>query len=441
MFCVKCGKEIENNAKYCKFCGNQVTKEQNNTGTHVKVGHRWLVAIIFVMFGVAAFLVVMKMSTKDNNASISNREDVENTDVKGDKEETFVHKEYSEVEEIVESPDISTETSSLTDLDDHLDYDEIYSPILDKCMDIISEDDYEVTDEGYEMINNFAMLNHDSVSKYCDIGYSIKDFSGDGIPELIIGYYNANRKGQVYIDIYALYTISDGKPYLTFEGLERDRYKFIDDGTFCNIGSAGAAENYFGDFALSEDGKSIIWNDFYFSVPSEYDIDDVRFYRNSNGTCDLSVSKELNRETGEFDNAYEYYLENYMTFDASSLDEYLVEYMKKGKSIRACYTLMDMNKLAKRDGYYVLKGSFAGGLEFDLVIDKYTEFDKTCDTSFFGYTYTQGDTPYEWCAKCYDAFWEADVSGSGEINPFIGVFDVKITNGHIDSYYGAYWWD
>lgn len=61
MFCKKCGKEVENSAEFCKFCGTKVVDETNEPKTRPTYQHSeqrtiessaiGILAIIFGAFG------------------------------------------------------------------------------------------------------------------------------------------------------------------------------------------------------------------------------------------------------------------------------------------------------------------------------------------------------------------------------------------------------
>ncbi|MCR5503374.1 MAG: SPOR domain-containing protein [Lachnospiraceae bacterium] len=76
----------------------------------------------------------------------------------------------------------------------------------------------------------------------------------------------------------------------------------------------------------------------------------------------------------------------------------------------------------------------------DLVIDKDTVFDPSCETEFFG-NYEEGDTPLSWFLK-NEKYSREDPDRYMENGPaLIGVFEVGLTGKHIDRFYNTYWWD
>ena len=112
-----------------------------------------------------------------------------------------------------------------------------------------------------------------------------------------------------------------------------------------------------------------------------------------------------------------------------------VKYSGERLGHRLYYTLTDPGKVEFNSSKAVLNGvsteDVAEGSEEGktrtLIIDKKTVFDKTCDMQFFP-GHRSGETPLEWI-------------NHAEPTDIMGVFDVSTTGDHIDSFYGAYWWD
>lgn len=71
----------------------------------------------------------------------------------------------------------------------------------------------------------------------------------------------------------------------------------------------------------------------------------------------------------------------------------------------------------------------------ELVVDKNTIFDKTCDTEFFD-GYKEGEGAYEWVKRMYELS-DDDMYALA----LSGIFEVSLTGNHIDKFFGCYWWD
>ena len=87
-----------------------------------------------------------------------------------------------------------------------------YGEILERFYTIISNPYEDYDDVPGEMgVSEVARNTGDSALDA--IGYIIKDISGDGVPELMIG--TQPEYGQM---VNAVYTLVDGKPQFVFEG-------------------------------------------------------------------------------------------------------------------------------------------------------------------------------------------------------------------------------
>ena len=76
------------------------------------------------------------------------------------------------------------------------------------------------------------------------IGYLVSDIDGDGIQELMIGTTSAVTDDFYGKLVFELYTIDDaGNPIRVFQSSERDRYYYVGDAQFANVGSSSAAES------------------------------------------------------------------------------------------------------------------------------------------------------------------------------------------------------
>ncbi len=76
----------------------------------------------------------------------------------------------------------------------------------------------------------------------------------------------------------------------------------------------------------------------------------------------------------------------------------------------------------------------------NLVLDKTTVFDKDCSVDSFN-NYKAGDTPLTWFQRNYKLMNE-DPEEYIKYGPALsGIFEVGIDGGHIEMYFGSYWWD
>jgi hypothetical protein len=124
-------------------------------------------------------------------------------------------------------------------------------------------------------------------------GYRIADYSGDRIPELLIGDVNNGM-------IYALYTVKDDQVHLTLEGAYRNAYYLLEDGSIFQQASGGAIYSIFGLYDLSADGSETICRDYWFTHEKDGDYEDIRCWHNTVGDMDIAVSEELAMTLEEF---------------------------------------------------------------------------------------------------------------------------------------------
>ena len=125
------------------------------------------------------------------------------------------------------------------------------------------------------------------------------DVSGDGIPELMIGYDTEGYEGQdKQSNVLSLFSIKDGKPVAAFESWARSSHQWIGDGHFFYSGSNGAASTLFGEHHISKDGTEVVWDDFYFS--DETPSGDIAFYHNKTGMYDAAASEVVNMPEEDF---------------------------------------------------------------------------------------------------------------------------------------------
>lgn len=171
---------------------------------------------------------------------------------------------------------------------------QVYDGVLRDFKRIIAEgSDENVNSEGGTGVLE-AISGKKKDTALASIGYVIKDISGDGIPELLIGA--VGRSGR----IYAVYTSVDGKPHFTFESWARNSADYMDGGRFFRQGSNGAMYSIFGKYTISRDGTSLRCNDYYFTFEKDRDFKKIGYYHNTSGKWDKAASKELKISAAEF---------------------------------------------------------------------------------------------------------------------------------------------
>ncbi len=183
-----------------------------------------------------------------------------------------------------------------------IDYNQIYDKILDRCYNILTSDS-DIDGEpapGTTALEEIIIMNgmDDALDK---AGYTIKDISGDEIPELIIGGIS-NNKGSEYFghDLYSVYTCVDGAPCLSFEGWARSNYRMMKDGKLMYQGSGGAMYSMFGIYTLSTDGTFLTCNDYYFTAEKDETYTEIAYFHNKSGKAEKSASEELSTTSEKF---------------------------------------------------------------------------------------------------------------------------------------------
>ena len=129
------------------------------------------------------------------------------------------------------------------------------------------------------------------------LGYAVEDLSGDGVPELVIGFLSDHSILQ-----YAVYTLVDGRPQVVFED-EKGSLGYLGNGSFHYVVSLPTGMGQ-GTVSLSQDGTQILWEDFYFTLDDIFGGGTVTIYHNTTGSLDPAES-ELTDWTMEYFYAWE----------------------------------------------------------------------------------------------------------------------------------------
>lgn len=129
------------------------------------------------------------------------------------------------------------------------------------------------------------------------LGYAVEDLSGDGVPELVIGFLPDHSIFQC-----AVYTLVDGRPQVVFED-EEGSLGYLGNGSFHYVASLPTGMGL-GTVSLSNDGAQILWEDFYFTLDDIFGGGTVTIYHNTTGSLDPAES-ELTDWTMEYLYAWE----------------------------------------------------------------------------------------------------------------------------------------
>ena len=192
-----------------------------------------------------------------------------------------------------------------------VDYLSLYAPVLDETVELIQngygEKDYRYASNGVMEITMWG----EAADTLQAVGYTLEDVSGDGIPELFIGYVPNAAEPKESNELFGGYTWKDGAPVMFVEGWARSRIQWMGGNRFFHSGSSGAAHSGFGTFHLNEDATEIIWEDMYFSddvPPSTVNILDENYvasgnlwyFHNTTGSWERDGSEEYKGSEDEF---------------------------------------------------------------------------------------------------------------------------------------------
>lgn len=134
-----------------------------------------------------------------------------------------------------------------------------YIPVLDGVYSLINVfDGKNYTENPYDLPGIDELIYPAENPKDClnTVGYELKDINNDDTDELFI----ADKD-----NIYAIYTIKNGKAVLVTEGWIRNRNYLLNDNTIFNEGSGGAINNMFGTYRLNSGATELEPLDIYYS--------------------------------------------------------------------------------------------------------------------------------------------------------------------------------
>ena len=187
-------------------------------------------------------------------------------------------------------------------------YAALYAPLLDKTYYYLLKqyDDGENSDVPSGVIEEAMWLEPEELLR--GIGYRLMDLNGDGVPELLIGRVaDENEDPAQKSLILGGYSLVDGNPEQFLDGWSRNRHAIMQGNRIYNSGSGGAAYSAFGVFHLSEDGKNLVCEDFWFTDdvkdfmdPSYDNAPKLLYYHNQIGSWETKDSEELKITDEEF---------------------------------------------------------------------------------------------------------------------------------------------
>lgn len=222
-----------------------------------------------------------------------------NTNSDGSNEANNSSVESNESEE--NEKETSQEESPLEDTEEE--YLESYSDILDDYYTALNEqwEAGALSDASLSILLPYS-YEGDPLS---NVGYALMDIDSNGIPELLIGAI----AGDSFVDkmIFDMYTLSDDKATLVFNGSERNKYYLCSDNSIANESSGGAAFSSYSIYNLDSDGKSLKIIETVFSdLDSE---DNVAWYYTTKEDMDssdatLTTENEAIAKKESYENKY-----------------------------------------------------------------------------------------------------------------------------------------
>jgi len=174
-----------------------------------------------------------------------------------------------------------------------VDYEEFYAPVLDEYWGAI-RNGYNF-EAHYQYMSNGLMeaaIYGKPDETLRSVGYQIRDISGDGIPELLIGWNTDAGRPPEDAALIAGFSCRDGEIVSIFESWARSSFRWLGGGSFHYSGSSGAMDTAYGICHLSEDGTELIWDDFFFTREDEAG-GKLAIYHNRTGDWDPEKSEKL----------------------------------------------------------------------------------------------------------------------------------------------------
>lgn len=177
-------------------------------------------------------------------------------------------------------------------------YEAAYSKILDGAYEFVTTgSEKNLVNEGMGGVEEVYHM-HGAQQAQNLLGYSLLDVTGDNVPELLVGFINSKMGSGYYgNEIYAVYSMVDGRAQRRLEGWGRTSINLLPEDKFFYRSSGGAAAYVYAKLSLASDGASNF--DYYCFTQGAGD-GTVRMYRNRTGSNDPKASQELKQTLDEF---------------------------------------------------------------------------------------------------------------------------------------------
>lgn len=198
------------------------------------------------------------------------------------------------------------------------DYLRSYALVMDGLYDYaVKGQDNKLVNEGMNVIREIVEIyQRDSASM---IGYTLKDFNGDGVPELVLGRAEQHKGAGYYgSDIYSVYTLVDGRPLRSFEGWQSNRLQVLSGSRLFLQATDGDAYSVLAAYKIAPIGEPECL-DYYFTAPQN---GSLAYYHNTSGSNDRNASKRLNMTEDAFEELRNEYMNDVTMLELIPVENY-----------------------------------------------------------------------------------------------------------------------
>ena len=198
------------------------------------------------------------------------------------------------------------------------DYLQSYALVMDGLYDYtLKGQDDKLVNEGMNVISEIVdVYQRDSASM---IGYTLKDFNGDGVPELVLGRAEQHKGAGYYgSDIYSVYTLVDGRPLHSFEGWQSNRLQVLSGSRLFLQATDGDAYSVLAAYKIAPTGEPECL-DYYFTAPQN---GSLAYYHNTSGSDDRNASKRLDMNEDAFEELRNEYMNEVAMMELIPVENY-----------------------------------------------------------------------------------------------------------------------
>lgn len=234
---------------------------------------------------------------EESNVAVENENETE-----ADESEKLSDAEDNKLSEA--EKETAKEINNASNLDE-----ELWAEVLNANYKYIATTTNESEPESLEYISTGIMeiVQFGGGDSLDSIGYTFMDLNGDGVNELLIGDMHDNRY-DFKNTVLSGYTLVDGKVHMIIEGWARNAFYLLDDNSFYNFGSSGAAYSMLTNYILEKNKTELTCLDCYFTdFTDDSDMSYVSVFHNKTGEWDKNKSELLDipsEDVWQFDEEY-----------------------------------------------------------------------------------------------------------------------------------------